>query len=66
MILVVILAGLIAEKRTTTIETSSCTKLIFKSKNNSNKGKTHLKISGTPLIVYLWIKDSFVSDILML
>jgi hypothetical protein len=57
LILAVILAGLIAEKRTTTIETSSQTKLILRAKINSNKGKTHLKISGTPLIFYLWIKD---------
>jgi hypothetical protein len=57
LILAVILAGLIAEKRTTTIETSSQTKLILREKINSNKGKTHLKISGTPLIFYLWIKD---------
>ena len=57
LILTVILAGLIAEKRTTTIETSSCTRLILRAKNNSNKGKNHLKISSTPLTFYLWIKD---------
>ena len=65
LILTVILATLIVEKRTTIVETSSRKKTYLKSKNNSNKGKTHFKISGIPLIVYLWIKDKIVSDIFM-
>jgi len=50
LMVTVILVGVISEQRTTNKQTKQA-HISLKTKINSNKGKSHLKIPSTPLII---------------